>query len=59
MLDAYKQGFDSAIATTFNIFPQLGVKIHEGAFGGKAEEARPLQEKLIKLVGAISKYGIF
>ncbi|KRT78489.1 hypothetical protein AMK59_8026, partial [Oryctes borbonicus] len=53
MLEGYRQGFDSAIATTFNIFPQLGVTIHEYVFSGKAEEAKPLQEKLTKAVGGI------
>ncbi|KAI4466807.1 dihydrodipicolinate synthase [Holotrichia oblita] len=57
MLEAYKRGFDSSIATTFNIFPQLGVKIHEYVFSGRADEAKPLQEKLTKAVAGISKYG--
>ncbi|GJQ84408.1 hypothetical protein Trydic_g3883 [Trypoxylus dichotomus] len=57
MLEAYKQGFDSAIATTFNIFPQLGAKIYEYTLNGKVEEAKPLQEKLTKAVEGITKYG--
>lgn len=57
MLEAYQKGFDSSIATSFNIFPEYGVKIHQLVFSGKAEEAKPHQEKLSKIVGSISKYG--
>lgn len=57
MFEAYKQGFDSSIATTFNIFPQLGVKIHENTLNGKELEAKSLQEKLTNAVECISKYG--
>ncbi|KRT78490.1 hypothetical protein AMK59_8027, partial [Oryctes borbonicus] len=57
MAKAYKMGYDSAIATSLNVFPQFGTKIHEYAFGGKQNEADRLQEEINRIYKCVTKYG--
>ncbi|GJQ84406.1 hypothetical protein Trydic_g3881 [Trypoxylus dichotomus] len=57
MAKAYKIGFNSAIATSLNVFPQFGSKIHEYAFSGKQDEAERLQEQIIQIMKCITRYG--
>lgn len=57
MLEAYTLGFDSSIATSFNIFPQLGLSIYENVKKGQVEQVRSVQEKLTEAVAAITKHG--
>ncbi|XP_022913066.2 N-acetylneuraminate lyase-like [Onthophagus taurus] len=57
MYKAYQLGFDSSIATTFNMFPQLGVKIYENIKNGNVQEAENLQKTLTQVVSKIIKHG--
>lgn len=58
MLGAYVLGFDSAIATTLNIFPNYGVNILNNAQDSKIKEAYNCQQKLSAAVSSITKDGI-
>lgn len=56
MLGAYSLGFDSAIATSFNILPQLGINILKEA-NTNQKEAVKIQDKLSSAINAITKFG--
>lgn len=57
MLGAFALGFDSAIATTFNMIPQKGQKIWEQFTMKNVEDAKFAQHTLTKSVNAIVKNG--
>lgn len=57
LVGGFALGFDSAIGTTFNIFPNLSVDILNAMNKSKTEEARELQEKLTYSIDVIRKYG--
>lgn len=59
MAGAYALGFDSAIATTLNMFPQYGVKILESVKQSKMEEARKTQDLLTDICGIVTKNGVW
>ncbi|XP_019868861.1 N-acetylneuraminate lyase isoform X2 [Aethina tumida] len=50
-------GFDSAIATSLNIFPQYSVQIMEACKASRLEEAKKTQEKLTAACSIITKNG--
>jgi len=57
ILGAYALGFDSAIATTFNIVPNVGHAIIKYYSEGNHEAAQKEQEKLSGIVNGITRYG--
>lgn len=57
MLGAYALGLRSSIATTFNIFPQLGITIWEHCKDGDFTDAKESQDTLTAIVDVICKYG--
>lgn len=58
MFPAFAMGFDSAIATTLNIFPHLGQEILKECQKENMQKARNAQEKLTRIVSIITNYGI-
>ncbi|XP_044745061.1 N-acetylneuraminate lyase-like isoform X2 [Coccinella septempunctata] len=50
-------GMDSAIGTTFNIFPNLSIDILNAMNQSQTEHAREIQEKLTYTIEVIKKYG--
>ncbi|KAK4885262.1 hypothetical protein RN001_001533 [Aquatica leii] len=57
MAGAYALGFDSAIATTLNIFPQYGQQILQCIKDGNITEAQSKQSDLNSAIGIITKNG--
>lgn len=57
MAGAFTLGFDSAIATSLNMFPQLGVKILEAVKQSKLDQARETQKTLTKVCSIVTKHG--
>lgn len=57
MAGAYTLGFDSAIATTLNIFPALGMQIQQGIQVGNVPEAQNCQNQLNTAINVITKNG--
>lgn len=57
MLGAYSLGLRSSIATTFNIFPELGIKILDNFKQNNFTYAKETQDDLSAIVDIISKYG--
>ncbi|KAJ8946426.1 hypothetical protein NQ318_014412 [Aromia moschata] len=57
MAGAFAMGFDSAIATTLNIYPQYAVNILKAISESKVEEAAKVQEQLSAVVSIITKNG--
>lgn len=57
MAGAYTLGFESAIATTLNMFPKLGLEILESVQNSKLKEAKAKQEKLNSLIDIVVKNG--
>lgn len=60
MAAAYALGFDSAIATTFNIFPELGQQIQQSVNSKHTDllSARTAQNTLTAHVNNIIKHGM-
>ncbi|CAH0551873.1 unnamed protein product [Brassicogethes aeneus] len=54
---AMAMGFDSAISTTLNIFPQLSIDIMNFLKSSKIQEAKETQDKLSTLTSIITKNG--
>ncbi|KAJ8925400.1 hypothetical protein NQ315_009232 [Exocentrus adspersus] len=54
---AFTMGFDSAIATTLNIWPQYAVQILEAIKANKVEEAREIQNRLSAACSIVTKNG--
>ncbi|KAK9505352.1 hypothetical protein O3M35_009432 [Rhynocoris fuscipes] len=50
-------GFDSAIATTLNMWPELLIDIQRNVNNGNTDKAMALQEKLTKRINQIIKHG--
>lgn len=59
MLGAYALGFDSAIATTLNVFPQIGRDLLDQTINENYSGCKELQELLTNIVIVITKYGKF
>lgn len=57
MAGAYTLGFDSAIATTLNMFPKLGLEILENIQKSKLKEAKEKQDKLNSLIDIVVENG--
>lgn len=57
MAGAFVLGFDSSIATTLNMFPQLGLGILKSVQNGNVGEARHLQNTLNKAIGVVTRNG--
>lgn len=57
MAGAFVLGFDSAIATSLNMFPQLGLGILKSVQDGNIKEAREYQNKLNKAVEIVTRNG--
>lgn len=57
MAGAFVLGFDSAIATTLNVFPQLGLDILKSVQDGNVQKARNLQNKLNNSIEIVTKNG--
>lgn len=58
MAGAFVLGFDSSIATTLNVFPQLGLGILKSVLqDGDVEEAKNQQEKLNRAIEIVTKNG--
>lgn len=57
MAGAFVLGFDSAIATTLNVFPQLGLGILKSVQDGDISQARNLQNKLNKAIEIVTRNG--
>ncbi|EFA04261.2 N-acetylneuraminate lyase isoform X2 [Tribolium castaneum] len=57
MAGAFTLGFDSAIATSLNMFPQLGVKILDAVKQSKLNSARETQQLLTKVCSVVTKHG--
>ncbi|KAJ3648927.1 hypothetical protein Zmor_020694 [Zophobas morio] len=54
---AYTLGFDSAIATPLNMFPQLGVTILDSVKQSKLDKAKQTQDALTQLCSILTKYA--
>lgn len=54
---AFALGLDSAIGTTFNIFPGISIEILKAIGQSNVKEARILQEQLNSLIEGIKKHG--
>lgn len=50
-------GFDAAILTTVNIFPEYAVRIYDSIFSDNLREAREAQTKLTQRIFDITKKG--
>lgn len=59
MAGAYVLGFDSAIATSLNMFPQLGIDILESIKKGDIQQAREKQDKLNGVIEIVTRNGEF
>ncbi|KAF2898790.1 hypothetical protein ILUMI_07384 [Ignelater luminosus] len=57
MAGAYTLGFDSAIATTLNIFPEHGQRILQCIKEGNITDAQSIQDELNAAIEAITKNG--
>lgn len=57
MAGAYTLGFNSAIATTLNMFPKLGLEILENIQNSNVNEAKEKQDKLNSLIDVVVKNG--
>lgn len=57
MAGAFSLGFDSAIATSLNMFPYLGLNILKSVQESNVEEARENQTKLNKAIEIITRNG--
>jgi N-acetylneuraminate lyase len=57
MAGAYTLGFDSAIATTLNMFPQLGIDILEAVKQSKLDKAKKTQDTLTQVCSVVTKHG--
>lgn len=57
MAGAYTLGFDSAIATSLNMFPKLGLDILENVQKGNLKEAKAKQDELNALISIVTKNG--
>ncbi|RZC40913.1 DHDPS domain containing protein [Asbolus verrucosus] len=57
MAGAYTLGFDSAIATTLNMFPQLGITILEAVKQSKLDKAKETQDILTEVCAIVTKNG--
>lgn len=57
MAGAFVLGFDSAIATTLNVFPQLGIEILKSVQDGNVKQAREYQNKLNEAIEVVTRNG--
>lgn len=57
MAGAFVLGFNSAIATTLNMFPQLGLDILKSVQDGNVKEAREFQNQLNGAIKIVTKNG--
>jgi N-acetylneuraminate lyase len=57
MAGAYTLGFDSAIATTLNMFPQLGIDILEAVKQSKLDKTKKTQDTLTQVCSVVTKHG--
>lgn len=57
MAGAYTLGFDSAIATTLNMFPQLGITILDAVKQSKLDKAKETQDILTQVCSTVTKNG--
>lgn len=57
MAGAYTLGFDSAIATSLNMFPKLGLDILENVQNGNLKEAKEKQDELNAVISIVTKNG--